>query len=131
MEKERRRKRFWKLQFNLKFLNFSLFVVVILNLFIFYALVNIMTELTGSLVLQRNLIILLLSVVAIVSIFLITLLVTLHRSLGAIPRIEEILERVITGEHSLRITIRKKDILHSFVETLNKLLDLVETQTKE
>ena len=128
MKKERRRKRFWKIEFKLKFLNFSLLIAIILNLFIFYMLTNIMTELADSLALQRRIIVILLSLSVMVGVFLVALLVILHRSLGAIPRIEETLKRVIEGDRSLRITTRKNDILHSFVKTLNDLLDLIESK---
>lgn len=128
MKGERRRKRLWKIEFNVRFLNFSLLIAIILNLFVFYVLADIMAKLSGSLILQRDIIILPLILISIASIFLIALLVILHRSLEAIPRIKRTLDRVLAGERSLRITLRKKDILHSFAETLNKILDLVESK---
>jgi hypothetical protein len=63
-------------------------------------------------------------------ILLITMLVLLHRSLGAIPRIEGILDRVNNGEYSLRVTVRKKDIIYSFVHKINKIIDLLDKKVK-
>ena len=56
--------------------------------------------------------------------------VMLYRSLGAIPRMEKILDRVIKGEYSLRITIRSKDAVQTLVDKMNTVLDLLESKTK-
>lgn len=129
MEK-RRGKKFWEINFTLRFLNISLICATVFILISFYALGKIAIELQYSLTWRVHFIILQLSLTGVVFAFLIGMLLVLHRSLGAIPRIEKILEEVIIGNYSLRIAIRKKDIIHSFVEKLNKVLDILEGKAK-
>ena len=72
---------------------------------------------------------LLLCFIAVDIAFLGILFIILHRSLGAIPRLEDALDRVINGESSLRITIRKKDIIQPLADKVNKVLDLLESKS--
>jgi methyl-accepting chemotaxis protein len=70
------------------------------------------------------------SLFLVVVILLSTIMMIIHRSLGPIPRIEAILERVAQGDYSMRVTVRKKDFLISFIDKLNKVLELLEQKTK-
>ncbi|MDD5585309.1 MAG: hypothetical protein PHV55_09700 [Candidatus Omnitrophica bacterium] len=67
---------------------------------------------------------------AIVVIFLISLTFILHRGFGALSRIEGILDQIVQGNRSLRITLRKGDTLIPLVERVNKILDLLEKGSK-
>jgi signal transduction histidine kinase len=123
---ERRRRGIGKVQYTLRFLNAALVVAIIFILLAFYALGKVVTDSQYSLVWRINLIILQLSFTAVVFAFLIGMFLLLHRTLGALPRMEEILDKVIKGDHSLRINIRKEDIMRSFVDKLNKVVELLQ-----
>lgn len=89
-----------------------------------------MRELQAVSNLSTNFIISQLSFLAIVVILLVCIMFFLHRGLGPIPRIESILDRVLNGDYSLRISLRKKDILQSLISKLNKILDLLESKSR-
>ncbi|HNQ51439.1 MAG TPA: hypothetical protein PKL03_08385, partial [Candidatus Omnitrophota bacterium] len=57
---------------------------------------------------------------------------TLHRTIGAFPRIENNLEKVINGDYSIRIGVRKKDNEHvaSLASKINKVLEVLESKAK-
>jgi len=63
---------------------------------------------------------------AILLILLISMAFVLHKGFGSLSRMEEILEEVIKGKRSLRIKLRKGDILIPLVDKINKILDLME-----
>lgn len=67
---------------------------------------------------------------AILLILLIIMAFILHRGFGALSRMEDILEEVIKGKHSLRIKLRKRDVLIPLVDKINKILDLLEKKDK-
>lgn len=46
-----------------------------------------------------------------------------HRMAGPIYRLEKDLDRIIAGDHSVRIKFRTKDRLDNIAEKLNKVLD--------
>lgn len=71
-----------------------------------------------------------LSFSGVILVLLIAMLVLLHRAIGPIPRIEKILDRVNNGDYSLRIHVRKKDVLYSFVGKINKLIETLAEKTK-
>jgi signal transduction histidine kinase len=58
--------------------------------------------------------------------FMLVLLLLLHRGLGCLSRIEKILAKVIKGDYSQRIKLRKGDVLIPLAEKLNKVLSLLE-----
>nr|MDA8100823.1 Txe/YoeB family addiction module toxin [Nitrospiraceae bacterium] len=45
---------------------------------------------------------------------------------GALSRMEDIMDQIIKGNYSLRVHLRKKDILRPFSQKLNKVLDILE-----
>ncbi len=123
---ERRRRGVGKIQYTLRFLNIALVVAIIFILLAFYALGKVVTDSQYSLVWRINLIILQLSFTAVIFAFLIGMFLLLHRTLGALPRMEDTLDKIIKGDYSLRITIRKEDIMRSFVDKLNKVFELLQ-----
>ncbi len=124
------RRKFWEINLTVHIFNYALIAATALFLIIFYAICKIIVELQHSLVWQIYLIILQIALTGFFVILLIVIFLVLHRVLGPIPRMEKILEKVINGDRSLRITIREKDIIHPFVDKLNKLLDLLEQKEK-
>lgn len=131
---ERRSKIFWKSKFTFPFFIISIAWVLIFALLGFSLLINYVLAVQHALQYPfawgiSFVIFVLTLIVAIVFLF-ITMFILLHRSVGAISRIEAILDKIINGNYSLRITVRKKDIIHSFVDKLNKILDLLEKKTK-
>lgn len=134
MKSRRSKIYFLKTPFVLRFISISLVYVCVLILINLYSSWMIIKELKnctqGSSVWWAHSLISQLSFSGAIIILLITMLILLHRSLGAIPRIEGILDRVSNGDYSLRITVRKKDIIYSFVHKINKIIDLLEKKTK-
>ncbi|MBP6919782.1 MAG: hypothetical protein PHS64_02735 [Candidatus Omnitrophica bacterium] len=57
---------------------------------------------------------------------------TLHKTIGAFPRIENNLEKVLNGDYSIRIGVRKKDNEHvaSLASKINKVLEVLESKAK-
>ena len=64
---------------------------------------------------------------------LIIMFTVLHRTIGAFPRIENNLEKVLAGDYAIRIGLRKKDNEHvtGLVTKLNKVLELLESKAKQ
>jgi HAMP domain-containing protein len=128
---QERRKRFWaaRTPLSFRFVN----TVAILMIFSFLANAFIVIKILGDLplsvaealyykVIQLNFL-------GIILILTVTLTFILHYSIGALPRIESILERVLEGNYSLRIHVRKRDSLVSLAEKINKILDLLEKRS--
>ncbi|MBU2102422.1 MAG: hypothetical protein ABH865_06760 [Candidatus Omnitrophota bacterium] len=67
---------------------------------------------------------------AIVIILLISLTFIMHRGFGALSRIENVLEEVSKGDCSLRITLRKGDVLIPLVERINKIIEQLEKSSR-
>jgi methyl-accepting chemotaxis protein len=127
---QKRGRRMWIVKFAIKFLDIALILFTILFLINFYAAWKILRELRSAWNLYPSFVLFHFSFLAIVEVLLVSIIFLLHRGLGFIPRIESILERVLKGEYSLRITIRKADLLQSLVEKLNKILELLESNLK-
>ncbi len=127
--REKRKKKLWKIKGRLKLFEFFLISIIVLNLFLSYIFWN-MSNKTGSCLLeQRTLVILALGFALIEVIFLVIILVLLHRAIEPFQRIEKVLEKTLSGDYSTRLTLRKKDIAYSFVGKLNKIIDLLEKKT--
>lgn len=124
---ERRR---WKINFTIQIFNFAVISTSVLFLVVFYALWKIAAELQHSPAWQIYLIVVLISLTGFFLALPIMTYIVLHRTLGPIPRMERILEKIISGEYSLRINVRKKDIIRPFVDKLNKVLQLLEEKAK-
>jgi len=132
---ERRNKIFSKTEFTFPFLILSMlgvFLFTVIGFSLLLSYINIIQDLLHyPFKWKLNLIVFLLGLLAAIVIIFCTVFIILRRSLGAIPRIEKTLERVIKGDRSLRIAIRKKDLIHSFVNKLNELLGLLEKKPKD
>lgn len=123
-------RRHWKINFAIQIFNFALISTSVLFLIVFYALWKIVTELQYSPAWQIYLIILQISLAGFFLTLMIMTYLVLHRTLGPIPRMERILEKIINGDYSLRINVRKKDIIRPFVDKLNRVLQLLEEKAK-
>jgi hypothetical protein len=64
---------------------------------------------------------------------LVIIFTTLHKTIGAFPRIEQNLDKVIAGDYSIRIGLRGKDNDHvaKLVTKLNKVLEVLESKSKQ
>lgn len=126
----KQRRRIWKVNFTFRFLNITLIIATLFALINFYALLKVVTETQYSLLWRVNLIIVQMCFVGIIFAFLASLMVILNRSLGAMPRVEGALDKVIAGDYSQRVVIRKNDIIHSLVNRVNKIIELLEEKSK-
>jgi hypothetical protein len=126
--KNRRSLFFWKTKFTLVFFNIALLGVALFCLAVFYGLGKILTEYEYSVGWRLGFIMLEVGFIGFIFSILISMFMVLHRILGPLPRIENTFDEIIKGNRSLRVTIRKKDMLHGFVEKLNKILDLLENK---
>ena len=64
---------------------------------------------------------------------LLIIFTTLHKTIGAFPRIEQNLDKVLAGDYSIRIGLRGKDNDHvaKLVTKLNKVLEVLESKSKQ
>jgi methyl-accepting chemotaxis protein len=131
---ERRTKVFWNTKFTFPLLIVFMVWMFVFTLMGFLLFINYIASIQYALHYSSTwtlsfIIFLLILIGGIVFLFF-AIFVMLRRSLGAIPRMEKILDRVIKGEYSLRVTIRSKDAVHTFVDKLNTVLDLLESKAK-
>jgi len=124
--KNRRSMFFWKTKFTLLFFNIALLGIALFCLAVFYGLGKILTEYEYSLGWRLGFILLEVGFMGFIFSILISMFMVLHRVLGPLPRIESTLEEVLQGNRSLRVTIRKKDMIHGLVEKINGILALLE-----
>ena len=61
-----------------------------------------------------------------IAILLINIVIVLDRTLAPLSRIEKIISEVLAGNHSLRVQVRKKDLLRPLVDAINQLIERVE-----
>lgn len=127
---EKRGQKFWKLNFALRFLNISLVFVTLLAVLSFYALGRLMIDPQNSLSWRVNLIILQLGFTGVIFSFIIGMFLLLHRTLGAIPRLERTIDKIISGEYSLRLSVRNKDVIKPLIDKINQLIELLEKKSK-
>lgn len=127
---EKRSGKFWKIKYTLWFLNVFLICITLLTLISFYTLGRLVTEEQHTLKWRISFFVLQLCFIGIIFIFLTTMFLLLHRSIGPIPRLERTLDKIIEGDYSLRLSIRKNDIIHSFIDKANKVIALLEEKSK-
>jgi uncharacterized paraquat-inducible protein A len=63
---------------------------------------------------------------ALIMVAIITIVWILHYGFGALSRMENILDQIISGDYSFRMHLRKHDLMRPFAEKLNKVLDQLE-----
>jgi len=127
---ERRIGKFWKIKYTLWFLNVFLVCITLLTIISFYTLGRLVTEQQHSFQWRVSFFVLQLCFIGIIFIFLTTMFLLLHRSLGPLPRLERILDKIIQGDYTLRLSIRKRDIIHSFIDKVNSVIALLEEKSK-
>lgn len=115
----------------LRFINFVMFLVVMFAFLNAYASIDMLGERMFLFRSEIGYYILQFSFVTIGLVFIATLCYILHHGFGAIARMEGILEKIVEGDRSLRIKLRKKDILLPFADEVNKVLDVLENETKK
>lgn len=67
------------------------------------------------------------------SLILLLMFTILHKTTGAFPRIEAILDKIIAGNYSLRLGLRDGDNkqVESLINKFNKVLDILDSKTKK
>lgn len=134
MKNRRSKASFLKLPSIIHFITASLIYVTVLLSLNLYSSWRTAVELKNFLQISSswwlNSVISQLSFTAAILVLLITMFVLLHRNLGAVPRMERTLDKIIAGDYSLRLSVRKKDTIYNLVAKLNKVLDLLEKKTK-
>ncbi len=125
------RRKFWELRTAVKLFKVLLSIISICTLIGCWVSIHIVSQLQSSLLLGVQFLIA--QFVFAIAIFtaLGAIVLLIHRSLGPLPRLEDILEQIRNGNYSLRMRIRKKDFLVSFVEKLNAVLDILEEKAKK
>jgi len=115
------------------------FVITWLSLFLVFTLVvgmwvmsSLSSQFSGRManyVIWRNSFFLFLAIqLAANAAILLSMVSILHKATGALPRIETVLDKVIAGDRSARIVVRKRDNdrICVFVEKVNAALDALE-----
>lgn len=130
MGRTQRSKKVWKLHYKLRLFNIALVVAVFFNVFVF-AMIPVMlnrSEITNAL--DMAIIGLMIGAVCIVTIFMLLMVVVLHRSLGPIVQVEKVLAKVIAGDYSARVHFRKDDLLHELEKKLNAVLEILDNKER-
>jgi methyl-accepting chemotaxis protein len=132
---ERRRSRFFrKIGFAIKFFYIAFIYVLLLMIVNFYATWSIIKEMESALQYssswRTDFIVSQGALLFVAIILFTTMLVVIHRSLGPIPRMEEVLERVAKGDYALRVSVRRRDFIAAFAERLNTVLGLLEQKVQ-
>jgi signal transduction histidine kinase len=134
MQERRRTKEIWKTKFTFPFFVLSILWVLIFSFLGFSSFLYLIKSLQDALQINIDWVMYFVWFVIILSVAIFTLFicmsVLLFRSVGAIPRIEKILDKVINGDYSQRISIRRKDTIHSLVDRMNQVIALLEQKSK-
>jgi signal transduction histidine kinase len=130
MGRNQRSKMLWKLQYKIKLFNAALVVAVIFNVFVFAMLPFMLKGNDSVSALDMTLVGLMVGAICIVTIFILLLVVILHRSLGPIVQVEKVLDRVISGDYCARVHFRKDDLLHDMEDKLNEVLAILEQEKR-
>jgi HAMP domain-containing protein len=131
---EKRSMQIWRAKFTIPFLVISVSCIAILLFLGFSSFVYLAAVVQDVLCLPNSwtmgfvwfLFLLSLTILAI----FVCMFIVLFRTVGALPRIEKILDKVINGDYSARISVRKKDTIYSLTAKLNQIIDLLEKKSK-
>jgi hypothetical protein len=115
----RNRRQFWKIETTIIFLNVALIIATLLTLISFFALIKIITAPQDSLMLQ-------LCFAGVIFTFVLSIFWLVQRGLGPLTRIEQVLDKVLEGDYKVRLGVREKDLLYSFIIKVNKVIDLLD-----
>ena len=134
MNMKAKKRFFWRTAFAIQFIR-AIFLYVLLLVFVnFYATWSIIRELEYTLhyssAWKTNFILSQICFLGVAIILFMSLTLILHRSLGPIPRVERVMDEIIKGNYSLRVSIRQKDFLQSFINKLNKIISLLESESR-
>ncbi|MEW6075183.1 MAG: hypothetical protein AB1530_02645 [Candidatus Omnitrophota bacterium] len=116
-------------KFSFPFLSVYLVSAAIMEFFVLYAIWRLITETQYSLNWHIALIVLLLNFLGFLLSSFFTVFFLLHRGLGALGRIEADLDKVARGQRSIRLTLRRGDIIQSLVSRINAILDILEKKS--
>ena len=116
--------------FGLRFLDISLVITGILEFLVLAAVIFVLYCInTGHKDLYalwiKAIVVFLISLQAIIAILFINIFIILDRTLSPLKRMEKTLEEILTGNLSLRLKIRKKDLLWPLVNKINQLVDKI------
>ncbi|MDD3297077.1 MAG: hypothetical protein PHU64_06965 [Candidatus Omnitrophica bacterium] len=130
--KEKRKRRFLRLETvnRFKFINWVLFLAVasmFVNAYVSMKMIEEGKILFGG---EFRFISFQVNFIGIIVILLIAIAFILHYSCGALSRMERILEEVLDGDYSLRIRLRKGDMMAPFAQRVNKVLELLDKSKK-
>jgi hypothetical protein len=122
----RNRRQFWKIETTIIFLNVALIIATLLTVVSFFALIKIITAPQDSLMWRVNLVILQLCFAGVIFTFVLSIFWLVQRGLGPLTRIEQVLDKVLGGDYKVRLGVREKDLLYTFINKVNRIIELLE-----
>lgn len=123
----RRRQKLWKLPYNIAVINYSFCALIILNVIIFYTFITIVNFMADTFSALFRFTLLLSSFIAVDFIFIGLVLIIVNRSIGALPRMNKILDKFLQGDRKVRFQAREKDFIKPIGEKINKIMDMAGT----
>ncbi|MCX5708679.1 MAG: hypothetical protein NTY14_06905 [Candidatus Omnitrophica bacterium] len=120
------RRQFWKIETTIIFLNVALIIATTLTIVSFFALIKIITAPQDSLMWRINLVILQLCFAGVIFTFVLSIFWLVQRGLGPLTRIEQVLDKVLEGDYKVRLGVREKDLLYTFINKVNRVIELLE-----
>jgi hypothetical protein len=122
----RNRRQFWKIETTIIFLNVALIIATLLTMISFFALIKIITAPQDSMMWRINLVVLQVCFAGVIFTFVLSIFWLVQRGLGPLTRIEQVLDKVIAGDYKVRLGVREKDLLYTFINKVNRVLELLE-----
>jgi hypothetical protein len=120
------RRQFWKIETTIIFLNVALIIATLLTLVSFFALIKVITAPQDSVMWRVNLVVLQVCFAGVIFTFVLSIFWLVQRGLGPLTRIEQVLDKVIAGDYKVRLGVREKDLLYTFINKVNRVLELLE-----
>jgi hypothetical protein len=114
-----------------RFIKATLILMIIsflINCYIYYQFFHVTRNITVSDVIPYS--IFQLNYSALNMILIITIVWIMHYGFGALARMESIIDKIISGDYSCRMYLRKYDAMRPFAEKLNKVLNTLEEAKK-
>ncbi len=126
----KRRRSFWMVKITLQFLNLFLCIIAAATIVSNFIIIKILSQIQNQLDLGIKFIILQIGFGVVVLISLAAIFLLAYRTIGPLPRMANILDKVLEGDYSKRIHLRDKDVLSGFVDKINAIIDLLENKDK-